>query len=173
MAAPPIPLLHLFLAERDRVVGLIGRIVRCRETAEDLAHEALLRLWHRPIVDKDRSLLFRTAQNLAIDHLRSQQVRAEYARASVAAGSEDTPPAADASEPQSEVAVTQQFNGLVAALHSLPERTQRIFLLNRIDDLSYAQIARHLGISVSTVEKEMMRALEVCRQCLDDTQELR
>src|SRR5262245_50272136 len=74
-------LLQIFVAERSRVVALVRRIVGCRATAEDLAQETLLRLWGRPVGTEDRSLLFRTAQNLAIDHLRERRVRVEYARA--------------------------------------------------------------------------------------------
>jgi DNA-directed RNA polymerase specialized sigma24 family protein len=46
---------------------------------------------------------------------------------------------------------------------ALPPRTQQIFLLNRVDGLSQVQIAKFLGLSVSTVEKETIRALAFCR----------
>lgn len=65
MRFPRSALLQLFVSERPRVVGLIRRIVRCPDTAEDLAHDTLLRLWERPVGPGDRSLMFRTAQNLA------------------------------------------------------------------------------------------------------------
>ncbi|MFC4313759.1 RNA polymerase sigma factor [Steroidobacter flavus] len=168
MSSSPPALLQIFLAERDRVVGLIRRIVRCRDAAEDLAHETLLRLWHRPMADQDRSLVFRTAQNLAIDHLRSRQVRAAYSRGAIEGASDDAMLVPEALEPQSSAVAAQQFDTLVETLRGLPERTQRIFLLNRIDELSYAEIARQLGVSVSTVEKEMMRALDACRGSFHD-----
>jgi RNA polymerase sigma factor (sigma-70 family) len=46
-----------------------------------------------------------------------------------------------------------------AAPHELPERTRNAFLLHRFEDLKHAEIARHLGIAVSTVEKDIMRAM--------------
>lgn len=158
------PLLQLFAAERGRVIGLINRIVGCRETAEDLAQDALLRLWDRPVQPEDRSLLFRTAQNLAIDHVRAERVRTDYRQnrqGAVAEVLDESP------QPEAAAAAAQEFGLLTDALQDLPERTRRIFLLNRVDGLSYAVIARQLGLSVSTVEKEMMRALDQCRGALE------
>jgi len=47
-----------------------------------------------------------------------------------------------------------------AALLSLPERTRTIFVLRRLEGQSYREIAAQLGISVSAVEKHMVRAIE-------------
>ena len=79
MGAKSTTLLQLFLAEHGKIVRLIGRIVGCRETAEDLAQDVFVKLWGRMVTDRDRSLLFRTEQNVAIDHVRAQRVRASYA----------------------------------------------------------------------------------------------
>lgn len=162
MSVSRAALLRIFYAEQGRVVRLIGRIVRCRTTAEDLAHETLLRLWSRPVGADDRSLLFRTAQNIALDHLRAQRVRSDYVR--LHAQGE----AADASGTllEAHVDAEHEYDRLVAALQRLPERTQRIFLLNRLDGLSYGEVAAELNLSVSTIEKEMMRALDACRQAV-------
>ena len=70
--------LKLFLAERPKLVGLINRIVGCRATAEDLAQDAFVRLWGRKDGEWERGLLFRTGQNLAIDHLRAVKVRRSF-----------------------------------------------------------------------------------------------
>ncbi|HVK40909.1 MAG TPA: sigma-70 family RNA polymerase sigma factor [Phenylobacterium sp.] len=46
-----------------------------------------------------------------------------------------------------------------AALYELPERTRVVFVLHRFEEMSYAQIARRLKVSVSAVEKHMSKAL--------------
>ena len=46
-----------------------------------------------------------------------------------------------------------------AAVDGLPEKTRRVFLMHRIDELSYRAIHESLGISVATVEYHMMKAL--------------
>lgn len=45
------------------------------------------------------------------------------------------------------------------ALHELPERTRVVFVLHRFEEMSYAQIARRLQVSVSAIEKHMIKAL--------------
>jgi RNA polymerase sigma factor (sigma-70 family) len=44
------------------------------------------------------------------------------------------------------------------ALMELPERTREVFVLRRLEELSYREIALRLGLSVSAVEKHMLRA---------------
>ena len=156
-------LLHLFVTEQERVIRLINRIVGCRATAEDLAQDTLLRLWTRPLDSGDRSLIFRTAQNLAIDHLRERRVRHRYVRSQAYA----LEPHGHASL-EAAGAAAQELELLLDALRGLPSRTQEIFLLNRIDGLPYTEIATRLGVSVSTVEKEIMRALDQCRLAVKD-----
>jgi RNA polymerase sigma factor (sigma-70 family) len=154
-------LLQLFTAEYARIVGLISRIVGCRTTAEDLAQDTFVKLWGRSLTQNDRGLLFRTAQNLAIDHLRAQRVRSSHADSIILDPLTDRAHAPDS-------AAREQLDILYQVLKRLPKRTQRIFLLNRLDGLSYAEIARLLGVSVSTVEKEIIRALDSCRCCRSD-----
>jgi RNA polymerase sigma-70 factor (ECF subfamily) len=48
----------------------------------------------------------------------------------------------------------------------LPERTRQIFLLNRVHACSYDEIAAAFGLSYSTVEREIARALLACRDTL-------
>lgn len=159
MTTKSTSLTQLFATERSRVVRLIGRMIGCRTTAEDLAQDTFLRLMNRTEEVRDASYLFRTAQNLAIDHLRAQRVRTAHAEA-VAVDPEKGRAPENALEAREELRVLQ------TALAGLPERVQRVFLLNRLDGMSYGEIAVRLGVSVSTVEKDMIRALDACRRCL-------
>lgn len=45
------------------------------------------------------------------------------------------------------------------AFDALPERTRKVFWLHRLDDLSYAQIAALLGITIEEVQTEIANAL--------------
>lgn len=46
-----------------------------------------------------------------------------------------------------------------AILLELPERTRVVFVLRRLEGMKYLDIAARLGVSVSTVEKHMERAI--------------
>ena len=50
--------------------------------------------------------------------------------------------------------------GVVAALKSLPPRSSEAFFLHRFEEMTYAAIAAHMGVSVSAVEQLISRASE-------------
>jgi RNA polymerase sigma factor (sigma-70 family) len=54
----------------------------------------------------------------------------------------------------------EDLQAATAALLSLPERTRTVFILRRLEGHKHRDIARHLGISVSAVEKHMVRAIQ-------------
>ncbi|MCY1271125.1 putative RNA polymerase sigma factor FecI [compost metagenome] len=153
------PFLSLYLREQNRLLQLIRRIVGDRSTAEDLAQDTFLRLWDRQLGDGDRSLLFRTAQNLALDHLRARRVRSRHAQQQ--AEDEETV------DLQQQAEARQELEYLLRRLRGLPRRSQQAFLLSRVDGLSYASIAERLGVSLSTVEKDIIRVLQHCQRIED------
>lgn len=150
---------RVFVRERQRIVHHVRRIVGCDSTAEDIAQDTYLRLKGRDLGEADLSLMFRTAQNLALDYLRARRVRTEHARQSA---HDDTTPAS----PEQAADSRTRLDGLLRTLRALPPRTRQIFLMQRVDGWTYPQIGRALGVSTSTVEKEMMLAMHRCRDFL-------
>jgi RNA polymerase sigma factor (sigma-70 family) len=66
----------------------------------------------------------------------------------------------DEIDPSRVVGGQEDLHAATAALLSLPERTRTVFVLRRLEGQKYGDIAKHLGISVSAVEKHMVRAIE-------------
>lgn len=149
---------RLYATEHGRLSRIVRRLAGSTEAAEDIAHDTFVKLSGREVGEADIGLLVRTAQNLARDQRRAERVRTSYA-ASVTEEQLSQPTAS----PDQAAAARQELDALFKALKSLPERTQRIFLLSRLDEMTYPQIAKKLGVSVSTVEKDMVSALEFCR----------
>jgi len=151
---------QVFMAQRARMEALVSRRVGCRATASDLVQELFLRFWRRPEVKVEAldTYLLRCAGNLAIDHLRSQGSRERLAETAQGWDQE-----ALAQAPEHALEVEHDLQRIEAALRALPERTQQIFLLNRIHGCTYADIAKAMQVSQSAVEKHMMRALEACK----------
>ncbi|WNB74171.1 RNA polymerase sigma factor [Methylomonas koyamae] len=68
----------LFLSHRDSLIRTIFGIVGCPQTAEDLAHAAYLKMLHaleNQEVAYPKPFLYQIAKNLALDHLRKENVR--------------------------------------------------------------------------------------------------
>ncbi|MDH0897049.1 MULTISPECIES: sigma factor-like helix-turn-helix DNA-binding protein [Pseudomonas] len=68
------------------------------------------------------------------------------------------------SHPLRELHPIQELELLSRRLRGLPRRSQQVFLLSRLDGLSYENIAERLGISMDLVEKNMLRVLRQCQR---------
>lgn len=149
-----------FLARREQMEAVLRRRVGCRATAADLVQELFLRFWRRPSAPLEDlgSYLIRSAHNLAIDHLRSEGARTRNEAGLLPEQRGDSSVSLDAA-----LEAGSDLRRVEAALRALPERTRHIFLLNRIHGQTYGQIARSMALSQSSVEKHMMRALQVCK----------
>ncbi len=152
--------LRVFLQQQDRVEKSLGRWVSCRSAAADLCQELFIRLWRRRDIEVQdlNQYMMRSARNLAIDHLRNQGIRQ---RAEASAEFQDLESSSTALEDGHQAG--RELQQIEEALRKLPMRTRHVFLLNRIHGRSYTQIACSLDLSVSAVEKHMMRALQACK----------
>lgn len=145
----------------DELTERLRRFVRARvanrQDAEDVIQEAYLRVLRysaeHAVEDRER-LLFTAAKNLAVDSRRRQRAREKTAADCVViAISADDWPSSD-----EVIDARQRLRRVEAAIALLPPRCREVFLMHRLDGMSYSQIARSRGISVSAVEKHIARA---------------
>jgi len=137
------------------------------EECDDLAQEVLLRLARRGAGDEIRAIepyVFQTANNVLTDHFRSRAARAHDLTESYA---EEQHAPADFS-PERVLLGKEEVGRLRDAIEALPERARQALILFRFEGMKQAEIARHMGISVSAVEKHiklgMMRIAAACRE---------
>ena len=153
----------LYQQYRNELTHYLFRMVNCHDTAQDLVQESYLILARTASVEaisQPRGFLYRTASNLALDHLRHHKVVLRHAEA-VAAND-----AAEQSSTETELSKSQWRNLLGAAIAELPPRCRDAFILHKIHGLSYREVAQHLGISESAVEKHITKGLQHCRKRL-------
>lgn len=150
----------LFLAHRRELQAYLMKKLRDAEAAADLTQETFLRYAeHAPnaaiSIANERSYLYRTAHNLAIDYARQQTRR----RTDLTSGEvlSDIPDERPTQEDEAEG--RQRLAQLSAIVDELPELTRRIFILNRVEGLTYVQVACRLSISESSVQKHLAKAL--------------
>jgi RNA polymerase sigma-19 factor, ECF subfamily len=98
--------------------------------------------------------LFRTASNVVIDYHRRATVR----RVGDQIEYDDDLHAPDALSPERVLLGREELDRLTLALRELPERVRAVIILSRLEGFTHAEIARHLDISKSSVEKYMIKA---------------
>lgn len=83
MSLTQLQIEELFAVQREALSRRLVRLVRSKELAADLVQETFVRLMAMAgtqTVLNPRALLFRTASNLAIDHLRRQKIESRHIR---------------------------------------------------------------------------------------------
>jgi RNA polymerase sigma-70 factor (ECF subfamily) len=149
---------QLFQRHGMEIERFLFRRVACAETAADLTQEAFSRLLqYNPdaSIDNIRAFLFKIASNLAKDHQRKiLRQKTDGVSDDVLSNVPDTAPDAEV-----QVADKQTLSVLRAAINDLPPKTRQIFVLARLDGLTYREVALHLGISESSVQKHLALAL--------------
>ena len=141
------------LAQRllPRILGYAGRLLADRSEAEDVAQEAMLRLWRvapdwRQQEAKVSTWLYRVATNLCTDRLRARKRRQTDAL-DLVAEPEDGAPGVVAG-----LITADRMAALNAALACLPDRQREAVVLRHIEGLTNPEIAEVLQIGVEAVE---------------------
>ena len=143
------------------MVGLARRILGNSAEAEDVAQEALLRVWTnaprwRPLA-LFRTWLTRVVVNLCLDRKR----RTPWVALEAAGDIVDTSPGA------SEKAENEERERMVAAaIDKLPARQRGAIMLTYSEGMSNAEVAEILDTSVSAVETLLVRGKQNLRRAL-------
>ena len=151
---------QLFRTHYAALCRAIRPIVRDRDTAEDIVQDVFMKIWRSQTpLDNEQSVkayLFRAAINTALNFLEKNKRTTPW---------EDT--LADQygiNSTEEALAYRETEQKIAYALEQLPPRCKVVFSLSRFEDMSYADIAQHLDISVKAVEKHMGKALKIMRK---------
>ena len=147
--------------EKDRVYSYASRMLRHPTEAQDVAQEALVKLWqHRSRVEDEgaRFWLRRTAHNLCIDRIRRRRTRPEV----------DTELqeniTADTRWGPARLAESSELGRLIeTALGALQPRDRAVLILREVQGLPYAEIAGILEVPLGTLKARLHRAREQLR----------
>lgn len=150
---------HVDLLYRD-TAGLLQRRIRAQvgsaEEASDLVHEAFSRLLGARTgasLRNPAAFLNQIVRNLLIDRSRRAAVRPSIVPLEVE-GDFAIPP-----EQGQALELEQMRQRYHAIIDGLPPRTREVFLLHRVDELGYREIAERLDISIRTVEWHVAQAI--------------
>jgi RNA polymerase sigma-70 factor (ECF subfamily) len=144
-------------AYRQPLIRFFRRRTGTDAEAEDLTQEVFLRLLRRPdaeAVENPEAFLFRTAVNLLRDRARRNSTTASHAIELA-----DRQETVEGLSPERVLEGRQSLAAAMRILEELDERVRDAFILHRLEGLKYAEIAELFGVSVSSVEKYVIKAL--------------
>lgn len=131
------------------------------ESAEDITQEVFVKLWEnrkKIIEGKELGFLFQVASNLFKNHYKREKYHLEFVS--------NTKLKDDVETPEFVLEMKEFDERLQQAIADLPEKCRSIFLLNRIDKMTYAEIAECNQVSVKAIEKQMSKALSLLKSSL-------
>lgn len=155
-----VDLIALYKQYRSSLVNHITRLIGCQKTASELTQEAYVRLLVRhdlPDILNKSAYLFRIGHNLAMDHQRAPSYRIENILL------DETLPC-PMLQPHEIVSLRQQCRILLDTIAAMPQSCRDVFLLRKIDELSYSEISIRLNISEKTVQRRLVQAMLFCHR---------
>lgn len=144
----------LFRENYEAIRNFIYYKVSDQKLAEDIAQDVFLKVWERRdeiIPEKVRYLCYTIANNLSLNYIKHLKIVYNFKNTFIEKSEFETP---------QHILEQKEFNQkLQDAISALPEKQRVVFLMNRIDKLTYNEIADRLGLSVKAIEKRMSQAL--------------
>jgi RNA polymerase sigma-70 factor, ECF subfamily len=161
---------------QHRLVGVMAHLVGRREEAEDLTQEVFLRVFrtrkgYQPRA-KFSTYLFTIANNLALNHLRGRGRNRTVSLEGGGTDSQASGPAQDRAvsrdgTPSTQMRQVELSEVIREALEGLGEDQKMAVLLNKFEEMSYAEIARVMDKSEAAVKSLLARARSNLRERLE------
>lgn len=163
---PEYTLEFFYRSHHKWLYGLLQRHLGCSETAAELAQDTFLRLLirHQDLkqIDEPRAYLSRIARCLLANHWRRCDIERAYLEV-LSQQPEKMEPS-----PETRHAIIETLYRIDAMLQDLPAKVRQAFLLSRLEDVRYADIAKTLKVSERMVKKYMAQAMLHCLRLEDD-----
>ena len=145
-------------------------IVREKETAGDIVCDFFMILWeYRTKINIDTSLkayLYKGIHNNCLKYLEHIDIQRKYTRNII--DSSDLLQIPDNNDPLSMLISQERQREIENAINALPAQCREVFVLAKLEELSYQEIAEQLGIAIGTVRTQITRAMTKLRESLEN-----
>jgi RNA polymerase sigma-70 factor (ECF subfamily) len=161
-----------YLEKRAQLVRFFTVRTRSAAEAEDIVQEIFLRIGgvDPASVVNPVAYLYKLGSNILLDRVRSERRALVREHAYADAHSEKTAdgPAADTPSPEEVWAARRRLERVLGLVDAFPPQRRRVFIMHKIEGLSYGEIAEVLAVSKSAIEKHMIAALRDLAKLADD-----
>jgi RNA polymerase sigma factor (sigma-70 family) len=158
---PATAVSEAFVQHQGALKRFLGRFLRNTSDVDEIAQESFLRAFSveksRPI-EQPKSFLFRIAKHIALTRLRQKS----HQITSYIEDSDGSDVIQLESSAEDEVIAGQALGLHCEAVATLPPQCRQVYLLRKVHGLTHKEIAEHLKIAVSTVEKHLIKGVEQC-----------
>lgn len=157
----------LFADYYQKLCFFANTYLRNSEESEEVVADVFLTIWknrHQLTIEKNlKSYLYVSVRHASLTAIKKRQPLFEDV--------EDilfTTNLLDPSDPEQLLTYKELQHQLDVAIESLPPRCKQIFLMSRMESLTYREISEILGLAEKTIENQLVKALGILRECMKD-----
>jgi RNA polymerase sigma factor (sigma-70 family) len=155
----------LYDAFAPRMLGVAMRLLRRRDLAEEVVHDAFMRIWEKaasydPARGEPATWIFTILRRLALNVLRGEartDLVEDYGRLDVAS---------DEADAEAVVSALSDADALRRCLERLEPLRRHAIVLAYTRGLTHGELAERLGVPLGTVKSWIRRSLAALRECM-------
>jgi RNA polymerase sigma-70 factor (ECF subfamily) len=162
------PVATLYARHRSELIAYVRRRFGAGPPdPEDIAQQAFANyaaLGSRDAVANPRAFLFRTAHNIVLNDRKRARIGGRFFDSNP--NPKEVCEARDDFNPEVVLTGRERYSVIETVIRAMPLKRRQCLLLNRIEGLSYVDIGRRLGLSESSVRKQVALAIRDCGAAL-------
>ena len=158
-----------FVDNESALKRFLGRFLYNSEDVDDMAQESFLRAYKATDghdIDSPRAYLFKVARTMAYQEIsRNSRRLTDYLEDALERDLDA------GTQLEEEVVAQQKVQIYCDAIAQLPNQCRRVFLMRKVQAMSYKAIASELGISISAVEKQVAIGADRCKRLVESREQ--
>lgn len=159
-----------FLEHQSFLKKFLSRYLYNQQDIDDVAQETYLRAYQaeqKKDIEQPKAFLFSIARNIALTELtkKTRQI------VDTIADLDDLVVTPGEATVENEIEAQQRLGIYCEAVAALPEQCRRAYLLRKIHGLSHKEIAGHMNLTVSSIEKHLSKGVLKCRAYVREREE--
>ncbi|MDR0844606.1 MAG: RNA polymerase sigma-70 factor [Tannerella sp.] len=162
---------RLFRSYYKQLCAYSSMIIKNDQEAEDIVSSMFAKLWEKhgelDIKTSVESYMYSAVHRQSLNYLKHIQVEEQYwEEAQYQMKNDDLLSGEDSNNPLSDIIAKETNENIERAMNKLPPQCRQVFVLNKLEGLSYNEIAEELNISINTVRTQLTRGIHKMKKSL-------